>query len=356
VLKVKNIDKIICAIKNKAEDTEFITQHKRRKQDFTRKQKLTPTDVIYFILGKTGNPMDFETLTFCETMNKKIQPPAICKARDKIKYTAFEELFHHSTNTIELKNFYHNNYRITSFDGIQGELPKTPELMTKYKPSKTAQYPMFHAIAEYDVLNCIYTNALFAPSPADERDLVYQLLEKHAYKGKEIFLFDRGFPSIKLIQLLEKQGKKYVMRVSTSFLREVNDFGNGSLQDALIHVNYDKRRKLQHRVDFEGESYCFDLRCVKIDLPKGQTEVLITNLDKEEFSRLDIGELYGFRWRVETAFLDLKYAVHVEEFVSKKENSLKQEFFASLIQANLSMLFVDAANQVLLLDDEKKLV
>jgi len=143
---------------------------------------------------------------------------------------------------------------------------------------------------------------------------------------------------------LEKQGKKYVMRVSTSFLREVNDFGNGSLQDALIHVNYDKRRKLQHRVDFEGETYYFDLRLVKIELSKGQVEVLITNLPKEEFSRLDVGELYGFRWCVESAFLDLKYAVHVEEFVSRKENSLKQEFFASLIQANLSMLFVDVAN------------
>jgi hypothetical protein len=34
--------------------------------------------------------------------------------------------------------------------------------------------------------------------------------------------------------------------------------------------------------------------------------------------------------------------------MSKKENSIKQEFYASLIQANLSMLFVEVAHQVMM--------
>ena len=186
---------------------------------------------------------------------------------------------------------------------------------------------MFHAMAEYDVLNCVYTNALFAPSPADERALAFELLEKHVYTGEEIFLFDRGFPSVKLIQILEKQGKKFVMRVAKNFLKEVAVFGKGVSKDKIVHVCYDKRRKLFSHVDFEGESYCFDLRCVKIDLPKGQTEVLITNLSGEEFSRFEVGVLYGLCWRVESAFLDLKYVVHVEEFVSRKENLILHRVF-----------------------------
>jgi hypothetical protein len=36
--------------------------------------------------------------------------------------------------------------------------------------------------------------------------------------------------------------------------------------------------------------------------------------------------LCGLCWCVETAFLDLKYAVHVEEFVSRKENLIKKSF------------------------------
>jgi hypothetical protein len=60
------------------------------------------------------------------------------------------------------------------------------------------------------------------------------------------------------------------------------------------------------------------------------------------------------RWRVETAFLDLKYAVRVEDFVSRREDLIKQEFFVSLVQANLSMLFVGVADLVLRV--KKKLV
>ena len=79
---------------------------------------------------------------------------------------------------------------------------------------------------------------------------------------------------------------------------------------------------------------------------------MITNLPKDSFSRLDIGELYNYRWGIESAFLDLKYAVHVEDFMSKKENAIKQEFYASLIQANLTMLFAEVANQVIM--DKKR--
>ena len=184
----------------------------------------------------------------------------MCKARNKIKHTAFTKLFHHTANLIKPKNLY-KNHRITSFDGITGELPRTPELMKKYRHSADSQYPMFHAMAEYGVLNCVYTNALFAPSPADERALVYELLKTHNYAGKEIFLFDRGFPSVKLIQTLEKQGKKFVMRVSTIFLMEVNAFGKAKVKDKMVRIKIDARRKAMSRMDFEGESYCFDLRC-----------------------------------------------------------------------------------------------
>jgi hypothetical protein len=287
--KMETINQTINTIKKIANNKEFITQHKQRPQDFTRKHELTPTDVIYFVLGKTGNPMDFETHAFCETLNKNIQTPAMCKARAKIKHTAFKEIFQTTAKNIKPKNFY-KNYRLTSFDGITGELPRTPELMKKYRPAINAQYPTFHAVAEYDVLNCVYTNAVFAPSPtADERSLVCELLENHDYKGKEIFLFDRGFPSVKLIQMLEKQGKKYVMRVSTSFLREVNAFGKDSSKDKIVHVCCDKYRKLRSRMGFEGDEYCFYLRLVKIDLPKGQVEVLVTNLSVDEFSCLEVG-------------------------------------------------------------------
>jgi hypothetical protein len=305
------------------------------------------------VLGKTGNTFDLERYGFCKKLGKDVTTSAICQARGKIKYTAFEELLHESGKAIEPLRLY-KGYRITSYDGMQGELPRTEELMKKYRPNKAAQYPMFHALAEYDVLNCCYTGALFAPAPSDERDLVCRLLEKHDYEGDEIFLLDRGFPSIRVIHELERSGKKFIMRVSSSFLREVNEFVKSERTDSLVHVSYDKRRKATSRVSFEGDSSSFTLRCVKIDLPKGKTETLITNLTKDEMSKSEIGDLYNLRWRIETAFLDLKYAVHIEDFLGKKEEFIKQEFFASLVQANLSMMFMEVANTIIKGSKKKK--
>ena len=83
------------------------------------------------------------------------------------------------------------------------------------------------------------------------------------------------------------------MRVSKSFLREVNDFGKS-----------------------------FTLRCVKIQFESGQDEILVTNLTKAEFSRKSISELYTLRWKIETSFLHLKYVVCMEDFMGIKQNSI----------------------------------
>jgi len=367
---MKAIGKQLNQIKEMISNPDFISAHKQSSTDFTREVKLSFADIMTIVLSNAGSTLDLESYNFCKKQSKSVSPSAICQARGKIKYTAFESLLRETSKAMPVTHLY-KGYRLTSYDGMQGELPRTPALMAKYRPSESAEYPMFHALAEYrpsesaeypmfhalaeyDVLNCCYTNALFAPAPADERDLACQLLSTHTYEGAEIFLLDRGFPSVRMIQMLNASGKKYIMRVSSSFLREVNEFTKGKSDDKTITVKYDKRRKATSRVTFEGSEYEFTIRCVKIPLPKGKTEILITNLTNEEMTRSELGDIYNLRWRIETAFLDLKYAVHIEDFISKKEEFIKQEFYASLIQANLSMLFMEVANSVIRKSKKKK--
>jgi hypothetical protein len=288
---MKAIGKQLNRIKEIVSCPDFISAHKQTEADFTRKVKLSFEDVVTFVLSSAGNTLELESYKFCKKQSKSVSPSAICQARAKVKYTAFEELLRETSKEIPVTHTY-KGYRLTSYDGMQGELPRTPELMAKYRPSESAEYPMFHALAEYDVLNCCYTNALFAPAPADERDLVCQLLSAHTYEGFEIFLLDRGFPSVRMIQMLNASGKKYIMRVSSSFLREVNEFAKSRCEDKTITVSYDKRRKATSRVTFEGTEYEFTIRCVKIPLPKGKTEILITNLTKEEMTKGELGDIY----------------------------------------------------------------
>ena len=54
----------------------------------------------------------------------------------------------------------------------------------------------------------------------------------------QIWVFDRGFPSLILLQKLFEHKLNFVMRVSASFLKEVNEFRKSKYVDREIHVNY----------------------------------------------------------------------------------------------------------------------
>ena len=129
----------------------------------------------------------------------------------------------------------------------------------------------------------------------NERTAAYKLIENHQ-KEDDIFLFDRGFPSVALIQKLNDNGLKFLARVSKSFI--------------------------------------------------GETEILITNLPNNIFKRKDLGNLYALRWGIETGFNHLKNAINIEEFVGIKENSIKQEFYSILIKYNLIMQYIGEAELV----------
>ena len=68
------------------------------------------------------------------------------------------------------------------------------------------------------------------------------------------------------------------------------------------------------------EEYRLNLRIVKIKLSETTTEVLFTNLSKEEFSADDLKRLYHMRWGIETAFdqLNMRLALHL--FILRTQN------------------------------------
>jgi len=340
------IEKILERTQNTVKDEEFIEKHKRAKTDFVRKRNLSFAEITNFVIGNLGTSMDLEVLNFSSERSMGVSVAAVSKARDKINYSAFYELFRLSAEDIPVKYKYKDEYRITAFDGMIGELPNTLELRQISKTPKRNKYPQFHAISEYDVLNCCYTNAVFKFGSTDERQAVIELLENHSYEGKEIYLLDRGFPSLQLIQKLDTTGKNYVMRVSRNFLKEINDFGKSSAKDEIIQVKYAEQLGLPCAERIKSPNF-LNVRCVKIELNKGETELLITNLDKAGFSYKDISELYNLRWKTETGFLNLKYAVCIEDFMGIKENSIQQEFYASLFKSNLYMQFIDVANDII---------
>ena len=88
--------------------------------------------------------------------------------------------------------------------------------------------------------------------------------------------------------------------------------------------------------------YYISFRIVRFVLPNGNTEIVYTNLPKEDFSTEELRELYNMRWGIETSFRDIKYAAGLLFFHSRKKDFVIQEIYAKLILYNFCELITGA--------------
>ena len=132
-------------------------------------------------------------------------------------------------------------------------------------------------------------------------------------------------------------------------------FTNIDLNETKVSITIDKTRANWNKIDASKHQielpYSFELRCVKVELPNGEIEALVTNLTGENMPTDKMKELYWLRWGIETSFNYLKNAINIETFIGIKDNSLKQEFYAGLIVYNLVKIISARAQNVY--DDKK---
>lgn len=328
--------KFIRTIKKIAQDEKFQQQYTiDNEKNFIRKRKLSFSDTILYTIGNTRGPSCLEAYKFGEaTKCGSISDVAIRKAREKIDPKAFYELFLRTVDVVPQDKKYHG-YQLIAVDGMKGELPKTPELTEKCCHNND-QVPLFHTVAAYDVLNAVYLDAIFCFGGVSEFEygvsLVDQMVQRNN-SASRIWIFDRGFPSLRLLQRMHQYNEKYVIRVSSSFLKEINAFTNSKAVDKEVQITYDSRRMARNRVISDGTTD-LTVRCVRVQLKNDTEEILITNLDRTEFPKRYIKEIYGLRWGIETSYNYLKHSVFIEEFTSRKQNGIYQDFFATLLMSN----------------------
>ena len=84
-------------------------------------------------------------------------------------------------------------------------------------------------------------------------------------------------------------------------------------------------------------------RVVRFKITDDSYQTIITNLDDSEFSPEELKELYRMRWGIETSFRELKYAVGLTCFHSKKREHIVQEIFARIIMYNFAEMITSHA-------------
>lgn len=226
-----------------------------------------------------------------------------------------------------------------AIDGPKIPLPNRKALLEKYGSiGRGSSSPTAIASIAYDVLNDRILDAQLEPMSVDERTLAERHMGHIKNKRRTnllytMFIFDRGYASKKLISYIENDiHARYLFRLRSKFNHEIDALPAPSEKNKIID---------QTITLYDGVR----VRVLRFCLAGGTVETLITNdfaLDKTVFQML-----YFLRWPVEEEYKLIKEKVGLTNFGGYAEDSVKQEFWISMLLGNLAMLIKKEADGII---------
>jgi hypothetical protein len=341
-------------ISSKMQCEQFMNRHKCNPSNFSRTRKLGFYDVAILLLRKSVKSLqlvlnEFVTHT-CK--NFTVTASAFTQARSKISYTAFVEL------NKDIVNLYYREkkdqintykgYRLLGFDGCKINVPENQQTIDEFgwravgnkheKNSGICIRTTYEAC--YDVLNNIAISGVLGKGSVYEVDLAKELIGN--MKDNDIGIFDRAYGSYSLIAEMSMLNTHFLIRCQRRSFMEVQELYESEEQSISKVVTLWPPYKHLGKIRKSNLPNNIRVRLVKIMLPSGEPEVLITSLtDEQEFCAEDFKEIYRLRWGIETFFGKLKGRLAVENFTGKCLNSVKQDIWATIFLSNLETIMTE---------------
>lgn len=334
---------------NVSESPLMREQYEIEPKAFIRKRILTLEKVAGLILNMPKRSLSTEIQDFFTQLTCGLIPTkaAFCMQRTKLNPIFFQALNRH---LVEL--FYHyygkdvrrwRGYKVQAIDGSTAYLVNKEKVVSYFgtQDNQFVSIPMARVMQIYDVLNDIIVWGDLYPIKKSEQNIAMDLVD--SLHDDCITLYDRVYPCFALIfSMLNRQNAKlFVMRAKTGLNKEIKAFMNSPQEDIITFLTPGKRaRKVYPEYGFTITSKSkVKVRLVKIRLPKGQTEVLITNLyDRTLFSMEDLAYLYSLRWEIEGCYGKQKNQLQLEQFSGHRVICIYQDYYATLFVANLQSL------------------
>ncbi len=151
-------------------------------------------------------------------------------------------------------------------------------------------------------------------------------------------------PSLPLLFYLMVHQIRPVTRVPSSFYPKIIGPALSNTRVTLT-LSSDQARQVRKLGVNATAGTAVRLRVIKLLLPSGQIETLVTTLTEEEMSEEAFGELYFIRWEIEVHYGQEKYTVEIENFSGTTPRVVEQDYYATIVFANLSAAVKQEAEQ-----------
>ena len=334
-----------------SEDKELRKLVTGKESDFSRNRKLPFKRLVGMIINMPKRSLSIELQEFFDHIEKGSDgctKGAFCSQRSKLN-----PMFFQMWNQCLVDNFYYHygdkvkrwcGFRVQAVDGSTVYLPNKPEIIKHFgtHDNQHASVPMARMMQIQDVLNDITVWGDIFPIADGEQSIMVDQVERLSCDS--LTIFDRGYPSFGLMYMMlhhMETPRHFVIRCKVDFNNEVKHFLRSGKESEIVYLHpHEKSINMLKKHGYKvARSNSIKVRMVKVILPSGEQEVLLTNLyDEKLYSVADLYYLYGLRWRIETTYDKQKNQQQMEQFSGHKVICIQQDYAATLFTANLQSL------------------
>jgi len=326
-------------------DQKTLDVARLKENAFTRNRNMSFPDALSFLLDMRKTTLQTRLNIFFKNIKggNPISQQSFSELRMNFDHSPFETMVRELVKK-EYSGQYKlplwNGYHVFGIDGSCLQLPRVDALREEYGTrGRGSSCPCAGISVLYDVLHGWTIDPIITKSDMNEREecekhIQYLCGQLPHIAGNSIVLIDRGYPSQDLLEKLQCSGLKFLARCSSQFVLEINAAPIG---DSTVTLK-------------NGIS----VRVIKIPLPSGEIETLVTNL--LELPEALFVELYSLRWGIETNYFKLKRELCVEKFSGKTGNSIRQDFWASMVLLNAVAVFQQEADEAVKQRQKDKII
>jgi hypothetical protein len=354
---VKIIEELKAFLETVSKDVEIRKLFTYNGTDFSRNRKLPLEILVSILINLPKRTLSIEIQDFFDHMGS---PGSSCtKGAFSLQRTKLKPVFFKLWNQWLIDNFYYwygykakqwKGFTLLAVDGSTGYLFNKGDIMAHFgtQCNQYMEVPMTQVMQIQDILNDLTLWSDIYPANEPEQHIIANNI--HRIPPGSLTLFDRGYPSYTLMYLLlsQEQQRHFVMRCRSNFNSAVKDFLRSSKHSKIIELKPDKRTIDQLKA--HGFIVTIDttikVRMVKINLPTGEQEILLTNLyDETIYNLQELKDLYAMRWRIETTYNKQKNQQQMEIFTGHKVICIEQDYAAGIFTANLQSLIEKQTDQ-----------
>lgn len=301
-----------------------------------------------------------------------ITPSGFVQQRQKLLPDFFEDAFMEFVSLTQSCAYTYRKLRILAVDGSDSYILANPKEKDYYikKGDGSSPYNLIHMDGLFDILTGVFVAASTrGKRKADEKRVAIELMMKCRIENV-LLTADRGYESYNFIAHVIERGWKLLVRakdvcsngIAASLILPDTEEFDVDIDLLLTNKSTNEAKQMEKenpngfkcingkKFDFLPNTskkkdpmctYRLKFRIVRVKLRPGIYEILITNLDREEYPLSELKKLYHMRWDIETAYRNLKHSSNMRYFHTKLSFCAKQEIYAHLIMYNYTKLIIN---------------